>query len=102
MSIEGLFSAISVRRQDWFKRKGAILSHAVYVIQGYAVMTRDVRFSVYHVKETGEKALSFSTGGKSMQSNYIECFTALNRTIEHIDKMLVINDQYSTRTLLLH
>ena len=83
--IEGLFECISVRRQDWLQRKSSILSQVVFLLQSFAIMTPEVKFSVYAVKENTTKSLILFSTGKDLAARYIECMQSNNITIERLN-----------------
>lgn len=90
--IEGLFECISIRRQDWFKRKGFIYSQAIFLVQSFAILIPNVKFCVFLVKDNFEKISVIHSSGKDIQSRYTECMKNNGKSFERI------NDNFFVKT----
>lgn len=82
--IEGLFECISIRRQDWFKRKSMIFSQVVFLLQSFSVLTANVKFSVYNVKDNNSKLLVLHCSGEDIASRFTECLKSDHKKIEEL------------------
>jgi DNA mismatch repair ATPase MutL len=82
--IEGLFECISIRRQDWFKRKSMIFSQVVFLLQSFSVLTANVKFSVYNVKDNNSKLLVLHCSGEDIASRFTECLKSDHKKIEKL------------------
>lgn len=82
VSIEGLFECISIRRQDWFKRKNIIFAQVIFLLQSFSVLTANIKFSVYNVKDNSSKMLVFHCSGEDIASRFTECLKSDHKKLE--------------------
>lgn len=94
VSIEGLFECISIRRQDWFKRKSSIFAQAIFLIQTFAIFSKGVKFSVFNVKENSSKVPILFSSGADLKSRYIECMKLDQKNVESFNSNFVVKDMY--------
>lgn len=90
VTVEGLFENVSVRRQDWFKRKGFIFSQAVFLLQSFAILTPNVKFCAFLVNDKFEKKNIMHSIGKDISSRYAECMRNDAKKIVKIDNSFSI------------
>lgn len=92
VSVEGLFESISIRRQDWFKRKNIIFAQVIFLLQSFAILTTNVKFSVYNVKENSPKAVIFHSSGRGIQLQFMECMKIDCTKIDRFSENFLINE----------
>lgn len=92
--VEGLFESISVRRQDWIKRRNAIFAQSIFLLQSFAILKANIKFSAYNVKENSPKNLIFHCVGKDYSSRYNECIRTEHKSIENYSENFIIHEEY--------
>ena len=93
VTVEGLFECISIRRQDWFKRKGVIYSQAIFLLQSFAILTKNVNFFTFLVKDKNEKITVIHSSGKGIHSRYAECMKNDGKFIERVNDIFFIKSE---------
>lgn len=91
--IEGLFECISIRRQDWFKRKNIIFSQVIFLLQSFSVLTANVKFFVYNVKNNSSKTLIFNCSGEDIALRYTECLKSGHKKLEKFCESFTVHEE---------
>lgn len=97
LSIEGLFEGISIRRQDWLKRKGIIFPQALFLLQSFAILTPKIKFVSFNLKDNLSKVSILHSTGKSFSARYTECIKNEYKSIENIDEKIIIKNEYKAK-----
>lgn len=93
VTIEGLFECISIRRQDWFKRKGVLYSQAVFLLQSFAILTAKVKFCAILIKDNLDKITVIHSSGRDISSRYAECMKSDGKLVEKINDCFSIKSE---------
>lgn len=94
VTIEGLFECISVRRQDWFKRKSFIFAQVLFLLQSFSILIPSTKFSVFNVKDASSKTSVLHCSGKDISTRYIESIRSNHKKVESFSESFIIADKY--------
>lgn len=90
LSIEGLFEGISIRRQDWLKRKNIIFAQTIFLLQSFAILTPNIKFTAFNMKDNLSKISILYSIGKDFSTRYTECMRSEFKNIETIHEEMTI------------
>lgn len=93
VNIEGLFECISIRRQDWFKRKSIIFAQVIFLLQSFSILTANIKFSIYNVKDNSSKMLVFHCSGDDIACRFTECLKSSHKKLEKIYESFHIQEK---------
>lgn len=91
LSVDGLFEGISIRRQDWLKRKSIIFSQSIFLLQSFSILTPNIKFTAFNIKDNISKTSILSSNGKDFSTRYSECLRSESKSAENIYEEVLIN-----------
>lgn len=88
--IEGLFECISIRRQDWFKRKNLLFAQVIFLLQSFSILIPKIKFSVFNFKDISSKISILYCTGKDMPTRYVESMKNNQKNVESFSEKFII------------